>query len=53
MGFQVSFWGFVALLIVAFALVGVGMAIERSRSNAAWDKFYEGMETGEKARRAR
>mgnify|MGYP003299782186 CR=1 FL=1 len=53
MGFQVSFWGFVALLALAFALVGLGMAIERSKNNAAWDKFYEGLEAAEKSRRAR
>lgn len=53
MGFQVSFWGFVALLALAFALVGLGMAIERGRNTACWDKFYEGLETGEKARRVR
>lgn len=53
MGFQVSFWGFVALLALAFALVGLGMAIERGKNSAAWDKFYEGIETAEKSRRAR
>ena len=53
MGFQISFWGFVALLALTFALVGLGMAIERGKNNAAWDKFYEGLETAEKNRRAR
>ena len=52
MGFQISFWGFVALLALTFALVGLGMAIERGKNNAAWDKFYEGLETAEKNRRA-
>lgn len=53
MGFQISFWGFVVLLALAFALVGLGMVIERSRNTACWDKFYEGLEAAEKSRRAR
>lgn len=53
MGFQVSFWGFVALLALAFALVGLGMAIERGKNTACWEKFYEGIETADKSRRAR
>lgn len=50
---EISIWGLLALLGLAFALVGLGMGIERGRNNAAWDKFYEGMEAGEKVRRAR
>lgn len=53
MGFQVSGWGLALLLMIAFSLVGLGMSIERSKNNAAWSKFYEGLEAGEKARRAR
>lgn len=42
MGFQVSFWGVLLILAIAFSLVGLGMMIERSKNDAAWDKFYEG-----------
>lgn len=53
MGFQISFWGFSGLMALAFGLVALGMAIERSKNNAAWEKFYEGLEAAEKNRRAR
>lgn len=53
MGFEVSGWGLALILLIAFSLVGLGMAIERSKNNAAWDKFYEGLEAAEKTRRAR
>ncbi len=42
MNFEIGFWGFIILLAIAFALVGLGMMIERSKNDAAWEKFYEG-----------
>lgn len=32
----------IAFLIVAFALVGLGMRIERRHNKNVWEKYYEG-----------
>ncbi len=32
----------IAFLIIAFALVGLGMRIEKRHSRNVWEKYYEG-----------
>lgn len=32
----------IVFLVVAFALVGLGMRIERRHNKNVWDKYYEG-----------